>query len=312
MLDLHRLRVLRAVAAAGSVNRAAAGLGYSPSAISQHLSALQRETGLGLVERHGRGIALTSAGRTLAEEAGRVLASMGDVESLVAQLRAGHTGQLSIGYFGSAGTALIPAVVGTLVEEYPDLRLALRLNDVGHAGSALMDVDVDVVIGDAPGHVRAGYRLRHLRDDPYVAVLPAGHEAAGEAALPLGRLAGERWVDSDPHEGFCRQVMLDACAEAGFVPRFRVEAPEYATALAFVAAGVGVTVLPSLGVGALPAGVVTVPLVTPTPMRRIRVAVRPSMEGHPAARRAVELLRAQAAAFSRDERPSNVAAVTSA
>ena len=311
MLDLHRLRVLRAVAAAGSVNRAAAGLGYSPSAISQHLTALQRETGLVLVERQGRGIALTSAGRTLADEAGRVLASMGDIDSLVAQLRSGRTGALSIGYFGSAGTALIPAVVGTLVEEYPDLRIDLRLNDVDRTGSVPTDVDVDVVIGGAPAHARAGYRLRHLRDDPYVAVLPAGHEAAGGPVLPLASLAAERWVDSDPHEGYCRQVLLDACAEAGFVPRFRVEAPEYATAIAFVAAGVGVTVLPALGVGVLPAGVVTVPLVAPTPVRRVRVAVRQSMEEHPAARRTVELLHARAAAISHGERLRNVAAVTS-
>ncbi|MGA3487831.1 LysR family transcriptional regulator [Micromonosporaceae bacterium DT55] len=294
MIDLHRLRVLRSVAATGSVNRAATTLGYSPSAISQQLTALQRETGLRLVERQGRGISITAAGRALAAEAERVLDVVGGIDSLVGDLRSGRVGSLSIGYFASAGTAWIPAIVGTLVEEYPDLRLDLRLNDIGAGGSAT--ADVEVLVGGTRDPAIEGYRLWHLLDDPYVAVLPAGHAAAGAATLALGSLAAERWVNSDPHEGYCRQVMLDACAQAGFVPQFRVEAPEYATAIAFVAAGVGVTVIPALGVGVLPAGVVTVPVVEPAPVRRILVGVRPAAERHPAAQRAVELLRTQVAA----------------
>ncbi|MGW0433027.1 LysR substrate-binding domain-containing protein [Micromonospora sp. NPDC003197] len=291
MVDLHRLRVLRSVVATESVNRAAATLGYSPSAISQHLTALQRETGLRLVERQGRGITITAAGRALAAEAERVLDFVGGIDSLVADLRSGRVGSLSIGYFASAGTTWLPAVVGALVKEYPDLRLDLRLNDIGGSGTAT--ADVEVVVGGRPDRAFEGYRLRHLLDDPYVAVLPASHEAAGAATLSLGRLATERWVDSDPHAGYCRQAMLDACAEAGFVPQFRVEAPDYATAITFVAAGVGVTVLPALAVGALPAGVVTIPLVEPTPVRRILVGVSAAMERHPTAQRTVELLRAQ-------------------
>jgi DNA-binding transcriptional LysR family regulator len=289
VVDIHRLRVLRSVVVAGSVSGAAATLGYSPSAISQHLTALQRETGLRLVERQGRGITITPAGRVLAAEAERVLASLGGIDSLVADLRSGRAGSLSIGYFASAGTAWIPAVVGLLVTDYPDLRLDLRLNDVG--GDGTTTADVEIVVGGSHDRALERYRLRHLLDDPYVAVLPAGHEAAGTSALALGQLATHRWVDTND-QGYCRQVMLDACAQAGFVPQFRVEAPDYATAIAFVAAGVGVAIIPALGLGALPAGVVTVPLVDPTPVRRISVGVRPAAERHAAAQRTVELLHA--------------------
>ena len=100
---MHRLRVLRTVVATGSVGAAATTLGYTPSAVSQHLATLQRETGLLLIERKGRGIQPTAAGRTLADEAGRVLESLSGVEGVVGDLRAGRVGRLSISYFASAG-----------------------------------------------------------------------------------------------------------------------------------------------------------------------------------------------------------------
>ena len=98
MIDLHRLRVFRAVVADGSINGAAATLGYTPSAVSQHLTALQRETGLSLIERQGRGVVPTAAGRAVAHEAGCVLERMAEFESFVADIRDGHTGRLSVCY----------------------------------------------------------------------------------------------------------------------------------------------------------------------------------------------------------------------
>jgi len=91
-VDVHRLRVLRAVVADGSIQGAAASLGYTPSAISQHLTALQKETGLRLLQRSGRGIEPTVAGRAVAAEAARIFERLADLESLVADLRAGRVG----------------------------------------------------------------------------------------------------------------------------------------------------------------------------------------------------------------------------
>ena len=102
VVDPQRLRVFRAVVQTGSINRAAARLGYTPSAVSQHVAALQRETGLVLVERHGRGIQPTAAGVTVADHATRVLDQLADFETLAGDLRAGRSGALRIGCFMSA------------------------------------------------------------------------------------------------------------------------------------------------------------------------------------------------------------------
>lgn len=294
MLDVHRLRVLRTVVATGSVGAAATTLGYTPSAVSQHLATLQRETGLLLIERKGRGIEPTAAGRTLADEAGRVLESLSGIEGVVGDLRAGRVGRLSISYFASAGAAWIPPVVAGLMHEFPDLRLDLRLIEL--LGDEHPDPDIEIFVGGASEPLRDGggngqSKVHHLLDDPYVVVVPADHPLAGEAQVALGELATERWVDNDFNRGFCRQVILDSCTEAGFTPDFRIETHDYPTAISFVAAGVGVTVLPSLGASHLPRGVVAVPLVSPTPVRHVYVAVKAAVEHHPAAQRAVDLLR---------------------
>jgi DNA-binding transcriptional LysR family regulator len=302
MLDVHRLRVLRTVVATGSVGAAATTLGYTSSAVSQHLATLQRETGLLLIERKGRGIEPTAAGRTLADEAGRVLESLSGIEGVVGDLRAGRVGRLSISYFASAGAAWIPPVVAGLMHEFPDLRLDLRLIEL--LGDEHPDPDIEIFVGGAAEHLReaAGNgqsKVHHLLDDPYVVVVPVEHPRAGEPHVPLGQLAGERWVDNDFNRGFCRQVILDACTEAGFTPDFRIETHDYPTAISFVAAGVGVTVLPSLGAAQLPEGVIAIPLVSPTPVRHVYVAVKASVEHHPAARRAVDLLQERVGAPAR-------------
>jgi DNA-binding transcriptional LysR family regulator len=302
MLDVHRLRVLRTVVATGSVGAAATTLGYTPSAVSQHLATLQRETGLLLIERKGRGIEPTAAGRTLADEAGRVLESLSGIEGVVGDLRAGRVGRLSISYFASAGAAWIPPVVAGLMHEFPDLRLDLRLIEL--LGDDHPDPDIEIFVGSAAEHLRESpgngqSKVHHLLDDPYVVVVPVDHPLADEPHVALGELATERWVDNDFNRGFCRQVILDACTEAGFTPDFRIETHDYPTAISFVAAGVGVTVLPSLGTAQLPVGVVAIPLVSPTPVRHVYVAVKASVEHHPAARRAVDLLRERVSAPAR-------------
>ena len=297
MIDLPRLRVLSTVVATGSVSAAAVVLGYTPSAISQQLTALQRETKLQLVERRGRGIEPTAAGCALAAEARRVLETMSGIEGLVGDLRAGRVGSLSIRYFASAGAAWIPPVVAALIREFPDLRLDLRLSELpGHADTG---PDLEIFVSgshpDLPGDLTAAYSVHHLLDDPYVAVLPEAHALAGRSNVALRELAPDRWVDNDFSRGFCRQVVLDACAEAGFAPDFRIETPDYPSAVSLVAAGVGITVLPLLGVGQLPPGVVSLPIIDPTPVRRVYLAVKAAVEKRPAALRALELFRERVA-----------------
>lgn len=292
MIDVHRLRVFRAVVADGSIAGAASGLGYTSSAISQHITALQRETGLALLERQGRGLVPTEAGRILAERSAVVFERLADVEALIGDLRHGRVGTLSVSYFSSAGAAWIPPIVAALTREFPKLRLDLRLIELRAEGAD--PPDVEIFVDGVESSDLAGYRTYPLLSDPYYAVVPRTNPLAGRASVELGELRDEAWVDNDVARGPCRQVLLDACAAAGFTPSFGVETQDYPTAIRFVAEGVGITVLAELGLGTLPDAVVAIPVTDPTPTRRISVRVREVVADNPAVVRALELLRARA------------------
>ena len=287
-MDIHRLRVLRAVVAGGSIQGAATSLGYTPSAISQHITALQKETGLTLVQRCGRGIEPTVAGRAVATEAAGIFERIADLESMVADLRSGRVGVLSVSYFASAGATWIPPVVAALHREFPRLRLDLRLIELHGTNSGPPDVEIAVV--GAESDATEDYRSRELLTEPYFAVVSKNSALADRAQVELAELRDEAWVDNDVARGPCRQAVLDACSRVGFAPSFRIETQDYPTAINFVAEGLGLTVIPRLGLGALPSAVVAVPIVNPTPQRTIVVRVREGAAEHPAVTRMLELL----------------------
>jgi DNA-binding transcriptional LysR family regulator len=158
--------------------------------------------------------------------------------------------------------------------------------------------DIEVFVAGAPsaGAAAGGYDELVLLEESYLVVVPHDHPLAERSKVPLDRLREEPWVDNDISRGPCRQVVIDACAAAGFAPAFQVQAHDYQTALAFVAAGVGVTVLPRLGAMALPAGVVAIPVIDPEPRRRVMLRVRRAVREQTPVVRAVGLLREHAAA----------------
>lgn len=285
MLDIPRLRVLRTVVATGSIRASASALGYTPSAVSQQIATLQRETGLQLFERSGRGIEPTAAGRALAAEADTLLQAFSRVERVVGDLRAGRVGSLSIGYFGSAGAAWLAPTAAALRAEFPDLRLDLLLTEFAPG-----DPDVDIFVEEAGVERPGSVDVHRLAEDPYLAVVRVDDPLAEVSEVPLADLSERHWVDNEPREGACRQVLLNACAQAGFSPSFVVETHDYRTAMSFVATGIGLTVVPALAIGELPENLTTVALVSPTPVRYLSLAVKKSIAQHPAARRAAELL----------------------
>ncbi|MEV0230961.1 LysR family transcriptional regulator [Nonomuraea sp. NPDC050786] len=293
MLDVHRLAVLRAVVETGSIQAAAANLGYTPSAISQHVAALQRETGTVLMERNGRGIRPTEAGRLLASHAGQIQTQIARAETALADLRAGRTRRLTVRYFATAGAVLIPPVIAEFNRRFPEIRVELRLGK-GLTGEA---ADAEIMVLDDTVQVPAGLRAVHLLDDPFLAILPPGHPLAAEEVIELGRLRGEPWIDNEWPTSICRQTMLDACGAAGFSPNFVVEAHDYATAVAFVATGLGVTMVPRLALSTMPATSFTcVPVTRPAPVRSIFVIVKETTADHPPLSAFLDLLREAAAA----------------
>lgn len=287
----------------GSISQAARSLGYTNSAVSQQVSALQRETGLVLLERLGRGVVPTASGIALARGAGRVLEQFKDLEMLTEDLRAGRSGTLQVLCFMSANRAWMPMVIAALNEEFTDLRVEVGIVEL--RGHREIEPDIEIYIAEsmktrpdpsaADGEV-GGYVVEELIVEDYVTVLPVSHRLAQQAGLTIAELEHEAWVDNDHARGPCREIVISACSAAGFQPRFRAAAPDYATAFDYVAAGVGITVVPRLGAFRLPPSVRPIPIKDTNVHRRIMLRSKRSMRMHPGMHRATSLLRSAAAA----------------
>jgi len=192
----------------------------------------------------------------------------------VAGLRAERTAHLSLSYFASVGATWLPEVARRLASAHPEVSLDLRLLEDPIPGNAERP-DIQLLVGDASAvHAPAGFDAHKLADDPYRVVLPDSHPLAGRAEIELAELASERWIDNEAASGWCRRNLLEACSAAGITPVFHVQAHDYAMAVAFVHAGLGITVLPALAAHRLPDGIRSIPVIRPAPMRTIYALVR--------------------------------------
>ncbi|MDG9715483.1 LysR family transcriptional regulator [Streptomyces sp. DH24] len=291
MLDVRRMQVLRAVVTSGSITAAATNLGYTPSAVSQQVVALEKQAGIALLERVGRGGRPTEAGELLSEHAAVIGRQVAEAESALAGLRARTTGLLSLRYFATAGATLMAPALARLRREHPDVRVDLRMTDPHDPLPEVTEGQADLAVVVRPrGQPHEGVRFVHLLDDPYRAVLPAGHRLAAKRVLDLTDLADEPWVRSD-RPGPCLDTVVDSCAAAGFSPNFVVESEDYATAQGFVAAGLGVCLVPVMGLAGRHSDVVVRRVRGPEPVRAIQAAVREASLSRPAIRALLTALR---------------------
>ncbi|EGD53659.1 LysR substrate-binding domain-containing protein [Gordonia neofelifaecis] len=260
-VSLHRLKLLRELRYRGTVTAVADALHYSPSAVSQQLSLLEREADTPLFERHGRRIALTEAGRVLADHSEEILDAVESAGSAIESLRDGSTATLRAGVWASVATGLLPAGLALLRQRAPGVSVH-SVELAPEAGSdAVRDgsLDLSFVIdysNYAMPQVRSLARRTIAVERIYVAT-PAG--AAGPSPVELAGLAGSAWILSDSRSHFGRAVRM-ACRESGFEPDVRHVVGEQSTALALVAAGQGVTLVSDLGAATAPAGVELTPL----------------------------------------------------
>jgi DNA-binding transcriptional LysR family regulator len=291
MLDVRRLQVLRAVVTSGTVTAAAAHLGYTPSAVSQQVAALEKQAGTALLERVGRGVRPTPAGLLLTEHAALISSAVAQAETALADLRAGRIGTLSVRYFATAGSTLVAPALARLRAEHPGVRVDLELADPDDPFHDVAGGRADLaVVVRARGRTGEGFRLVHLLDDPYDAVLPLGHPLADREVIDLHELSGEQWVGSEP-PGPCLEPVIDSCAAAGFTPDFVIRSEDYATAQGFVAAGLGVGLMPRLGLRGRHPGVVVRPVRNPEPVRVISAVARETALDQPALRSLLTALR---------------------
>jgi DNA-binding transcriptional LysR family regulator len=295
MIDVQRLRVFRAVVASGSVQAAAEHLGYTPSAVSQQIAALQRETGLVLFERAGRGIAPTASAKVLAAESEELMGSLSRLGGVVEHLREGYSGSLAIGTFASAAQMWLPHVAKGLQKDFPDLVLELMLDELSNAGKGppqRRDIDVTTEDAEAPGGRRPGHERIVLVEESYRVAIPKGHRLLKlyPDVVPVAALADVPMIDADFLDTGCAVIVRNACRAAGFTPRYVARSDDHHTALAFVTGRIGVTVLPELAVDEAMPGFESRGLAGPTPRRRVVAFVRDASASTPAVCRAMALL----------------------
>ncbi|QKV94862.1 LysR family transcriptional regulator [Streptomyces sp. NA02950] len=296
MLDLARLRALHAVAVHGSVSAAATALGYTPSAISQQIAKLERETRTTLLERQGRGIALTDAAQHLAATAQQLLAIVEQAETSLEERRGRPTGRLVIGAFATAARGLMPPVLARVREEHPSLDARLLEVDPHLSLDLVAQGVIDMAVAHdwdiAPLPAPEGLERAVIGDDSCDILIPAGHplaERGRERALSRDDLPGQRWI-CQPPGSVCHDWLVRTLRASGHEPDLAYQAAENHTQIALVAAGLGIALMPRLGRGPLPEGVRAVPL-EPVPVRRLYALWRTGASRRPAITETVRLLR---------------------
>jgi DNA-binding transcriptional LysR family regulator len=290
MLRTDRMRVLREVARQGSFSAAADALHLTQPAVSRHVAKLERETGMRLVDRLPGRLRLTDAGRTLVEHAETVMAALTAAERSLDALRGAQAGSLRIASFPSAAATLVAGALRALHREHPDVEVGFvdaqsdEALEVVRAGEA----DVALAFGPATGDP-AGLRLLALLSDRLQAALPAAHPLAARKRLHLHELRDEGWI-----VGTTATLIVDACRRAGFEPRIVARTDQQNAGHAFVAAGLGVSLVTSLRLVHPAHRLAVVPLADPGVERRVYAATLDAAPMAPPTARFLALLERQA------------------
>ena len=263
--DVQRLRAFTLVLDLGSISAAAAVLGYTQSAVSQQLAALEREVGAALVDRSRRPLHATPAGDVVRPHAKRVLAAVSGAEAAVDDLRGG-TRRLRLAAFTSALSSFIPAAVRDLRRAHPQLVVQVLQLETHEAVERLGGGDADVaVVHYIPGVAvpeTAGLQRRQLLVDDLYVVLPEAHRLAHRDTVSIADLEQEPLIlpRTDTPAGRFRSLVEHLCAQAGFAPRVAYELDDLPAVQAFVAAGIGVVPMHGLTLGTVPRGATVRPL----------------------------------------------------
>jgi DNA-binding transcriptional LysR family regulator len=303
MLDLRRLRLLRELKERGTIAAVADALQFTPSAVSQQLAILEREAGVPLLERAGRGVRLTDPAVMLVDHADALLERAALAEADLAAAAGTVTGRGRVAGFQSVALRLALPAMQALASDAPRLRCELVEAEPEQALPALALGDVDLVLGDEwqhqPWRLPAGLQRHELLSDPVHLVLPAAHPAARRqrGAVPLAELAGEAWTTG--HAGMGWEDMIQrTCRElGGFDPDIRHRTNDATVSLALVARELAVTMLPDLAVSGHGAGVALRPIAERSVSRAIFAVTRATDAVRPSTRALLAAVRDAVAAL---------------
>jgi DNA-binding transcriptional LysR family regulator len=252
MLDLRRLRLLRELNARGTIAAVADALQFTPSAVSQQLAMLERETGVRLLERAGRGVRLTDPALVLVEHAEALLERAAVAEAELAAAARTVAGRGRIAGFQSVMLRLALPAMEALARDAPRLRCELVEAEPEQSLPLLALGDIDLVLSDEwqhqPRSLATGLQRHELHSDPVNVVLPVRHPVARRyrEAVPLAALAGEPWASGHVEMGW-EEMTRRTCRElGGFEPDIRHRANDATIGLALAVRGLAVTLLPGL------------------------------------------------------------------
>ncbi|ANY08907.1 LysR family transcriptional regulator [Pseudonocardia sp. HH130630-07] len=263
-MELRHLRSFVVLAEERHFGRAAARLHIAQPALSQQLRQLEQETGVRLLDRSTRRAELTGAGRLLQERATEILRAVDRTAADLALLATGRAGRVRAGFVGTATYDVLPRVSQRVRAELPDLDLDLRGELLGpFLLDAVRSGDLDIAVV-RPGPVLPDdLHVRVLREEPLMAVLPAGHPRAGAEVVELAGLAGTPLVTHPSGRRSTMQPLtVDVCRRAGLDPEI-VEVGETGTLVVSVAAGLGFGLVPASVTALRLDGVAFVPLADP-------------------------------------------------
>jgi DNA-binding transcriptional LysR family regulator len=286
-IDIRRLRVLRELRDRGTLAATAEALNLTPSAVSQQIANLGRETGIPLLVRQGRGVRLTPQALLLLEHAALLDAQMERARADLAAFNEGLAGRVVIGSFATAITCLVAPALVALRKSHPRLAVSVVEVEAPDCFTRLHGGDLDVALAvDYPGgplRHDPRYSRRDLLHDPFHVALPARHRLASRKTLEMAELAGEVWVLGGGASGPCQAASLAACTGAGFTPDVRFRTSDWMAAFGLVAAGCGVALIPRLALPpALPRGVVLKSLSgRQRPSRHVYAAIRAGSDDLP-------------------------------
>jgi DNA-binding transcriptional LysR family regulator len=301
LLDLRRLRLLHELHERGTIAAVAEALQFTPSAVSQQLAVLEREAGVALLERAGRGVRLTDPALVLVRHADVLLDRVERAESELAAAVGAVVGRGRIASFQSVALRLAVPAIETLARDAPALRCELVEAEPEQSLPALVLGDIDLVLADEwqhqPHSRPAGVDRRELVRDPLRVILAEGHPAARrhEGAIPLAELADEPWVTGHPGMGWVDMTQRTCRELGGFDPDVRHRANDSVLALALVARGLAVTLLPELVTPTSQPGVVARDIAEGEVHRTIYAATRTADAERPSVRALLAAVRAAGA-----------------
>ncbi|MDQ2585437.1 LysR substrate-binding domain-containing protein [Saccharothrix yanglingensis] len=244
MTELRHLRYFLAVAEERHFTRAAARLHMAQPPLSQQIRRLEEELGVRLFDRSRRRVELTDAGAAYLRRVRAILAEVDDAADEARRVASGVQGRLVVGCVGSATYSLLPAFARALREDFPGIDVAFRGEMLVPAQvAALLGHEIDLALLRPPVDEPA-LRLETLRTDRLIVVLPDRHPLAARKRLRVADLRGEDLVVHASGGSVMHGTVLALCRDEGFAPRVRHEVAETSTLVTFVAAGLGIAVVP--------------------------------------------------------------------